>query len=152
MNHDYAHCLDYTKDCPKDCFRAQLQRDIEENQSVFIGVPLAYSHLGSTVECKLVREKKMNDLIRRQDAIDMFDGAKVDEGYFCNEYDIGYNDGIDFAVSKLSVLKPAQPEIVWCKDCEHWYTEEDDQYGYCRNHDFWTSDIWFCADGDRRET
>ena len=43
-------------------------------------------------------------------------------------------------------------EVVRCRDCEHWYTEEDydDQYGYCRNHDFWTSDIWFCADGERR--
>ena len=51
MNHDYAHCLDYTENCPKDCFRAELQRDIKENRSVFIGVPLAYSHLGSTVEC-----------------------------------------------------------------------------------------------------
>ena len=45
MNHDYAHCLDYTKDCPKECFRAELQRDIEENRSEFIGVPLTYAHL-----------------------------------------------------------------------------------------------------------
>ena len=52
----------------------------------------------------------MNDLISRQEAIDMFDGAKVDEGY-CTEYDIGYNDGIDFAVSKISVLKSAQQWI-----------------------------------------
>lgn len=70
MNHDYAHCLDYTENCPKDCFRAELQRDIEETRSEFIGVPMAYSHLGSTVECKLVMEKKMDHLIRRQDAID----------------------------------------------------------------------------------
>lgn len=51
MNHDYAHCLDYTKDCPKDCFRAQLQRDIEENRSEFVGVPMTYAHLGGTNEC-----------------------------------------------------------------------------------------------------
>ena len=51
----------------------------------------------------------MGDLISRQAAIDAFDGAKVDEGW-CTEYDIGYNDGIDFAVSKLSVLPSAQPE------------------------------------------
>lgn len=49
------------------------------------------------------------DLISRQAAIDAFDGAKVDEGW-CTEYDIGYNDGIDFAVSKLSVLPSAQSE------------------------------------------
>lgn len=53
MNHDYAHCLDYTPDCPKECFRAQLQRDLEERRSEFIGVPLTCSHLGGTVECKL---------------------------------------------------------------------------------------------------
>ena len=50
-----------------------------------------------------------DDTISRQAAIDAFDGAKVDDGW-CTEYDIGYNDGIDFAVSKLSVLPSAQPE------------------------------------------
>ena len=39
------------------------------------------------------------DLIDRQAAIDAFDGVKVDEK-ICDEYDIGYNDGIDFAVAK----------------------------------------------------
>ena len=48
----------------------------------------------------------MSDLISRQAAIDAFDGVKVDEK---TEYDIGYNDGIDLAVSKLSVLPSAQP-------------------------------------------
>ena len=47
-----------------------------------------------------------SDVISRQAAIDAFDGVKVDEE---TEYDIGYNDGIDFAVSKLSVLPSAQP-------------------------------------------
>ena len=27
MNHDYAHCIDFTDDCPKDCFRAELVRE-----------------------------------------------------------------------------------------------------------------------------
>ena len=49
------------------------------------------------------------DCINRQTAIDAFDGTKVDE-IDCTEYDIGYNDGIDFAVSKLSVLPSAQSE------------------------------------------
>lgn len=62
MNHDYAHCLDYTKDCPKECFRAQLQKDLEENRSKFVGVPLTYAHLGDTVECKLVRKKTTIEL------------------------------------------------------------------------------------------
>ena len=52
------------------------------------------------------------DLISRKAAIDAFDGVKVDEEN-CTEYDIGYNDGIDFAVSRLSVLPSAQPEQRW---------------------------------------
>lgn len=28
MNHDYAHCLDFTEDCPQECFRAELSRDL----------------------------------------------------------------------------------------------------------------------------
>lgn len=51
----------------------------------------------------------MSDLISRREAIDAFDGVKVDEEC-CTEYDFGYNDGIDFVVSKLSVMPPAQPE------------------------------------------
>ena len=52
----------------------------------------------------------MTDLISRQAAIEEFDGVKVNEEY-CTEYDIGYNDGIDFAVSKLSVLPSAEPTL-----------------------------------------
>ena len=58
MNHDYAHCLYYTPNCPKECFRAQLQRDLEERRSEFIGVPLTCSHLSGTVECKLANSHK----------------------------------------------------------------------------------------------
>lgn len=50
------------------------------------------------------------DLISRQGAIDAFDGVKFDVEY-CTEYGIGYNDGIDFAVSTLSVLPSARPKI-----------------------------------------
>lgn len=59
----------------------------------------------------------MSDLISRQAAIDVFDGVKVDERD-CTEYDIGYNDGIDFAISKLSVLPSAQPERLTDSDFE----------------------------------
>ena len=41
--------------------------------------------------------------------------------------------------------------VVRCRDCKYWYPEEDDQYGHCRKHDFWTSESWYCADGERRE-
>lgn len=52
----------------------------------------------------------MSDLIDRQAAIDEFDGVKVDEEN-CNEYDIGFNDGVDLAISILSVLPSAQQWI-----------------------------------------
>ena len=51
----------------------------------------------------------MSDLIDRQAAIEAFDSVKVNEEN-CTEYDIGYNDGIDFAVSELSVLPSAQED------------------------------------------
>ena len=87
----------------------------------------------------------MSDLISRQAAIDALDGVKVDEGY-CTEYDIGYNDGIDFAVSSLSVLPSAQPERKkgeWdysddmyetrvCSACG-FDTEDYKEYNYCPN-------------------
>ena len=58
-------------------------------------------------EDKRTDKRTRANCISRQAAIDAFDGVKVDEQ---TEYDIGYNDGIDFAVSKLSVLPTAQPE------------------------------------------
>lgn len=61
MNHDYAHCLDYTKDCPKECFRAELQRDIAENRSEFVGVPMTYAHLRGKEECELVNDTDVTD-------------------------------------------------------------------------------------------
>lgn len=68
------------------------------------------------------------DLISRTDAIDAFDGVKVDEEN-CTEYDIGYNDGIDFAISRLSVLPSAQPvttnETTLYEDGTLWVTVED---------------------------
>ena len=58
-----------------------------------------------------MQEKIKDDTISRLAAIDALDGVKVNEEY-CPEYDIGYNDGIDFAVSRLSVLPSAQPELI----------------------------------------
>ena len=51
MNHDYAHCLDFRDDCPKQCFRAQLVRDFEVNEDL-AEVWLSWMHFGGTAECK----------------------------------------------------------------------------------------------------
>lgn len=56
-------------------------------------------------------------IIDRQAALDEFDGVKVNEEN-CTEYDIGWNDGIDFAISKLSVLPTAERK-------GHWVEEDD---------------------------
>lgn len=93
----------------------------------------------------------MNDLISRQDAIDSFDGTKVSEEY-CTEYDIGYNDGIDFAISKISVFPSAdRPKGEWiaykgiqppelhgkhyCSNCYHTIhlASNGNVYNYCPN-------------------
>lgn len=50
MNHDYAHCLDFKDDCPSECFRAQLSRDLEN----IIPIPywVSWMHFKGTEECK----------------------------------------------------------------------------------------------------
>ena len=52
MNHDATHCMDYGKDCPKDCYRAMLTRDLERQKERFVAVPLSWSHFKGTAECK----------------------------------------------------------------------------------------------------
>ena len=49
MNHDYAHCADYGKDCPKECFRGQLVRDLQERPYF---LPVSWMHLKDTEECE----------------------------------------------------------------------------------------------------
>ena len=51
MNHDYAHCSDYRKDCPKECFRAQLVRDLKQRTDLF-GLPFTWMSFKGTKECK----------------------------------------------------------------------------------------------------
>ena len=51
MNHDYAHCLDFTKDCPTECFRARLTRDLR-NRTDLPWKPYSWMHFKDTEECK----------------------------------------------------------------------------------------------------
>lgn len=34
MNHDNAHCLDYTSECPTTCYRARLTQELKDNPSI----------------------------------------------------------------------------------------------------------------------
>lgn len=56
MNHDYAHCIDYTEKCPNKCFRAQLVRDLEQwDKELPEGKHhiVSWMHLKGTMECPL---------------------------------------------------------------------------------------------------
>ena len=51
MNHDYAHCSDYRKDCPKDCFRAQITKELMQRTDL-AGIPLTWMSFKGTEGCK----------------------------------------------------------------------------------------------------
>ena len=68
-------------------------------------------------------------------------GCPISDAYFA----------LDKAIEALKQPTIDAVEVVRCRDCEYWYPEEDDEYGHCRKHDFWSSKTWFCADGERRE-
>ena len=92
------------------------------------------------------------DLISRQAAIDEFDGGKVDETY-CTEYDIGYNDGIDFAISRLSVMPSAQPDQRWIPVTESFPKAEKERYWVCTDTGYqcecrWTNNRFGMGESD----
>ena len=51
MNHDYAHCADFRKDCPVDCFRAKLVRDLV-TRGTDHRTWISWAHIRGTEECK----------------------------------------------------------------------------------------------------
>lgn len=57
MNHDYCHCFDFDdKKCPKDCFRAQLERDLMKRYDL-VGIPMTYGNLKGTEYCPMEGNK-----------------------------------------------------------------------------------------------
>jgi hypothetical protein len=54
MNHDCAHCLDWDRTCPEDCFRAKVTADLESpnTRTRLLGIPLTWSSFAGTPECK----------------------------------------------------------------------------------------------------
>lgn len=51
MNHDYAHCLDWSPSCPSKCFRGELVKDLHKKQDLW-NKPVTWSHFKGTEECK----------------------------------------------------------------------------------------------------
>lgn len=49
MNHDYAHCIDYNKNCPRSCFRGQLVRDLNNHPMI---KNVSYMSFKGTGECE----------------------------------------------------------------------------------------------------
>ena len=59
MNHDYSHCLDYNKDCPRECFRGQLVRDLNSHPML---KNISFVSFKGTDECKLKEQEDGNDI------------------------------------------------------------------------------------------
>ena len=55
MNHDYSHCLDYNKDCPRECFRGQLVRDLNRHPML---KNISFASFKGTDECELKEQKE----------------------------------------------------------------------------------------------
>lgn len=55
MNHDATHCADYSRSCPKSCYRGQLTEDLKHRPDLW-GLTFSYARLKGTDECP--RKKK----------------------------------------------------------------------------------------------
>lgn len=54
MNHDYAHCLDQTENCPKKCFRRQLNDELKANPTIVV----SWMHFRGTGMRKIEEEEE----------------------------------------------------------------------------------------------
>ena len=52
MTHDYLHCFDFKDDCPEDCFRAKLARDLVNQEGRGKTLLLSFAHYLGTDEYK----------------------------------------------------------------------------------------------------
>lgn len=98
----------------------------------------------------------MSDLISRQAAIALADTLKDDvpDDERIADAVMAHNEGILEYQTKLSLLPSAQPEIIRCKDCEHWETSWQNDYApnyhYCPLVDGTRRDDFYCADAERK--
>lgn len=51
MNHDATHCSNWTKACPKKCYRAELTEDYYSSQYFLRGIPISWAYFKGTKEC-----------------------------------------------------------------------------------------------------
>ena len=76
-----------------------------------------------------------DDTISRKMAVDICRNPEDGENAYA------YGDEIE---KRLKALPSAQPEIIRCKDCEHWRQQTNFQgdpllFGFCESDDMWQS-------------
>ena len=99
----------------------------------------------------------MSDLISRQAAIEAL--AKFVPYAICDESTESYTNGLTDAYNLICQLPSAQPEIIHCRDCKHWQSEE-----YIGNNNVHTLNIaslpcknwltggdWYCGSAERKD-
>jgi hypothetical protein len=101
----------------------------------------------------------MNDLISRQDAIDLLDEQIAICDRALTNPGISMND--EFAVKvekrsliayreKLECLLSAKSEIVKCKDCEWWTRQTCSVQGRCALLGIYPTGAWYCGNARRK--
>lgn len=94
----------------------------------------------------------MNDPIDRQAALDALRKMQTYKLFAGDDMLLIDQAG---AQTELMLLPSAQPEIVRCKDCEHWDTTWQNDfapnYHYCPLVDGTRRDDFYCADAEMRE-
>ncbi len=87
----------------------------------------------------------MNDLISRQEAIDLFPNDALEwdtySGYIASH----------FARRMIEELPSAQPEIIRCKDCKYAYKTFNSYTCQRVFHPFTIEDDGFCSWAERKE-
>jgi hypothetical protein len=105
MNHDYAHCANYSRDvCPKECFRGKLVRDLV-SQPDYIRV--TWSDFKGSDECLLSlnpRKVTLEEILSAEDC--SLTGDTKDDKYQIYFFKTGktYNEGYFGIIEKSIVL------------------------------------------------
>lgn len=100
---------------------------------------------------RLIDANALNELLEHHEKTLLYN-AKHGNSNKSRDFIMGVEDGYYRVQSDLKWIPTVDAvEVVRCRDCECWYPEEDDEYGHCRKHDFWSPGNWYCADPERRE-
>lgn len=91
------------------------------------------------------QEMSGRKIIYLDDAIDALNSKRVSEDNYNGRMWRGYrNENIEMAIEIIQSLPSAQPEIIRCKNCEHWRQQTNYQgtplpFGFCESDDMWRS-------------